>query len=150
MLFYYFNGRSAARTCRHFGITRQTSIAGWFDRTTVEQAHRLFRIYRANLTQSKRSNCGIRWAKSQRMSKERPVNVVHMVNVENGNGRGVPGRYNYYPGSGSWSERGNFTRQYCKTHSPCNISHTCSKGQRGRFASYGSAWVPCGIYAVAY
>ena len=24
MLFYYFNGRSAARTCRHFGITRQT------------------------------------------------------------------------------------------------------------------------------
>ena len=24
MLFYYFNGRSAARTCRHFGISRQT------------------------------------------------------------------------------------------------------------------------------
>src|SRR4029077_18287809 len=24
MLFYFFNGRSAARTCRHFGISRQT------------------------------------------------------------------------------------------------------------------------------
>ena len=24
MLFYYFNGRNVARTCRHFGITRQT------------------------------------------------------------------------------------------------------------------------------
>ena len=24
MLFYYFNGRSVARTCRHFGISRQT------------------------------------------------------------------------------------------------------------------------------
>jgi transposase len=24
MLFYLFNGRNAARTCRHFGISRQT------------------------------------------------------------------------------------------------------------------------------
>jgi len=24
MLFYYFNGRNVARTCRHFGISRQT------------------------------------------------------------------------------------------------------------------------------
>jgi transposase-like protein len=24
MLFYFFNGRNAARTCRHFGISRQT------------------------------------------------------------------------------------------------------------------------------
>jgi transposase-like protein len=24
MLFYFFNGRNAARTCRHFGVSRQT------------------------------------------------------------------------------------------------------------------------------
>ncbi|HXY13201.1 MAG TPA: helix-turn-helix domain-containing protein [Terriglobales bacterium] len=42
MLFYYFNGRNAARTCRHFGISRQTFYR-WkrrFDRhdlTTLEE-----------------------------------------------------------------------------------------------------------------
>src|ERR1700740_1563596 len=46
MLFYFFNGRSAARTCRHFGISRQTFYR-WkrrFDRhdlTTLEgHSHR--------------------------------------------------------------------------------------------------------------
>jgi putative transposase len=46
MLFYFFNGRSAARTCRHFGISRQTFYR-WkrrFDRhdlTTLEEhSHR--------------------------------------------------------------------------------------------------------------
>ena len=46
MLFYYFNGRNGARTCRHFGISRQT-LYRWkrrFDRhdlTTLEEhAHR--------------------------------------------------------------------------------------------------------------
>ena len=34
MLFYSFNGRNAARTCRHFGISRQTFYRWWrrFDR----------------------------------------------------------------------------------------------------------------------
>jgi transposase InsO family protein len=46
MLFYYFNGRNAARTCRHFGISRQTFYR-WkrrFDRldlsTLEEHSHR--------------------------------------------------------------------------------------------------------------
>jgi transposase-like protein len=46
MLFYYFNGRNAARTCRHFGISRQTFYR-WkrrFDRhdltTLEERSHR--------------------------------------------------------------------------------------------------------------
>jgi putative transposase len=46
MLFYFFNGRSAARTCRHFGISRQTFYR-WkrrFDRhdlsTLEEHSHR--------------------------------------------------------------------------------------------------------------
>src|SRR6184192_3630157 len=46
MLFYYFNGRNAARTCRRFGISRQTFYR-WkrrFDRhdlTTLEgRSHR--------------------------------------------------------------------------------------------------------------
>ena len=32
MLFYFFNGRNALRTCRHFGISRQT-----FHRTHNEE-----------------------------------------------------------------------------------------------------------------
>ena len=34
MLFYFFNGRNAARTCRHFAISRQTFYRWWrrFDR----------------------------------------------------------------------------------------------------------------------
>lgn len=46
MLFYLFNGRNAARTCRHFGISRQTFYRWWrrFDRhdlTTLEaRSHR--------------------------------------------------------------------------------------------------------------
>ena len=50
MLFYYFNGRSAARTCRHFGISRQTFYR-WkrrfdrHDRTTLEErSHRPRRV----------------------------------------------------------------------------------------------------------
>ena len=46
MLFYFFNGRNARRTCRHFGISRQTFYR-WkrrFDRhdlTTLEgRSHR--------------------------------------------------------------------------------------------------------------
>lgn len=46
MLFYFFNGRNAARTCRHFGISRQTFYR-WkrrFDRhdlrTLEERSHR--------------------------------------------------------------------------------------------------------------
>lgn len=46
MLFYYFNGRNAARTCRHFGVSRQTFYR-WkrrFDRhdpaTLEERSHR--------------------------------------------------------------------------------------------------------------
>jgi putative transposase len=46
MLFYFFNGRNAQRTCRHFGISRQTFYR-WkrrFDRhdlTTLEEnSHR--------------------------------------------------------------------------------------------------------------
>ena len=46
MLFYYFNGRNAARTCRRFGISRQTFYR-WkrrFDRhdltTLEERSHR--------------------------------------------------------------------------------------------------------------
>lgn len=46
MLFYFFNGRSPVRTCRHFGISRQTFYR-WkrrFDRhdlTTLEEhSHR--------------------------------------------------------------------------------------------------------------
>jgi len=42
MLFYFFNGRNGVRTCRHFGISRQTFYR-WkrrFDRhdlTTLEE-----------------------------------------------------------------------------------------------------------------
>ena len=50
MLFYFFNGRSAARTCRHFGISRQTFYR-WkrrFDRhdlSTLEgRSHRPRRV----------------------------------------------------------------------------------------------------------
>jgi transposase len=46
MLFYLFNGRNAARTCRHFGVSRQTFYR-WlrrFDRndlsTLEERSHR--------------------------------------------------------------------------------------------------------------
>ena len=46
MLFYFFNGRSAARTCRHFGISRQTFYR-WkqrfdhYDLSTLEErSHR--------------------------------------------------------------------------------------------------------------
>jgi len=50
MLFYYFNGRNVARTCRHFGISRQTFYRWkWrFDRhdlTTLEEhSHRPRRV----------------------------------------------------------------------------------------------------------
>src|SRR5579859_6520598 len=46
MLFYRCNGRNAARTCRHFGISRQTFYRWWrrFDRhdlsTLEERSHR--------------------------------------------------------------------------------------------------------------
>jgi putative transposase len=46
MLFYLFSGRNAARTCRHFGISRQTFYRWWrrFDRhdltTLEERSHR--------------------------------------------------------------------------------------------------------------
>jgi transposase InsO family protein len=46
MLFYFFNGRNAALTCRHFGISRQTFYRWWrrFDRhdlaTLEERSHR--------------------------------------------------------------------------------------------------------------
>jgi transposase InsO family protein len=50
MLFYFFNGRNAARTCRHFGISRQTFYR-WkrrFDRhdlgTLQERSHRPRRV----------------------------------------------------------------------------------------------------------
>src|SRR5271170_8281736 len=50
MLFYLFNGRNAARTCRHFGISRQTFYR-WkrrFDRhdlsTLEERSHRPRRV----------------------------------------------------------------------------------------------------------
>jgi transposase-like protein len=48
MLFYYFNGRNAARTCRHFGISRQTFYR-WkrrFDRhdLTTLRSHRPRRV----------------------------------------------------------------------------------------------------------
>src|SRR5260370_16720840 len=53
MLFYLFNGRNAARTCRHFGISRQTFYR-WrrrFDRhdlTTLEgRSHRPRRVVRS-------------------------------------------------------------------------------------------------------
>jgi len=50
MLFYLFNGRNAARTCRHFGISRQTFYRWWrrFDRhdltTLEERSHRPHKI----------------------------------------------------------------------------------------------------------
>jgi putative transposase len=50
MLFYLFNGRNAARTCRHFGISRQTFYRWWrrFDRhdlSTLEgRSHRPRRV----------------------------------------------------------------------------------------------------------
>jgi len=45
MLFYFFNGRNAVRTCRHFGISRQTFYRRRrrFDRhdlTTLEEHSR--------------------------------------------------------------------------------------------------------------
>jgi transposase InsO family protein len=50
MLFYHFNGRNAARTCRHFGISRQTFYR-WkrrFDRheltTLEERSHRPLKV----------------------------------------------------------------------------------------------------------
>src|SRR5258706_10560529 len=50
MLFYFFNGRNALRTCRHFGISRQTFYR-WkrrFDRhdltTLEERSHRPRRV----------------------------------------------------------------------------------------------------------
>jgi transposase len=50
MLFYYFNGRNARRTCRHFGISRQTFYR-WkrrFDRheltTLEERSHRPHKV----------------------------------------------------------------------------------------------------------
>ena len=56
MLFYFFNGRSAARTCRHFGISRQTFYR-WkrrFDRhdltTLEERSHRPKRVRRPTWT----------------------------------------------------------------------------------------------------
>src|SRR5260370_760757 len=56
MLFYLFNGRNAARTCRHFGISRQTFYR-WlrrFDRhdlTTLEgRSHRPRNIRRPTWT----------------------------------------------------------------------------------------------------
>src|SRR5271166_537704 len=52
MLFYFFNGRNGARTCRHFGISRQTFYR-WkrrFDRhdlTTLEEhSHRARKVRR--------------------------------------------------------------------------------------------------------
>ena len=54
-------------TTLHF-TNRTRTNAGyvlWFDRKTVEQVHRLFHIYRANLTQSKRSNCELCTSASQ-------------------------------------------------------------------------------------
>lgn len=50
MLFYFFNGRNAARTCRHFAISRQTFYRWWrrFDRhdlsTLEERSHRPRRV----------------------------------------------------------------------------------------------------------
>ena len=50
MLFYLFNGRNVARTCRHFGISRQTFYRWWrrFDRhdlrTLEERSHRPHQI----------------------------------------------------------------------------------------------------------
>jgi hypothetical protein len=29
MLFYFYNGRNALRTCRHLGISQQTFSDGW-------------------------------------------------------------------------------------------------------------------------
>jgi transposase InsO family protein len=56
MLFYFFNGRNAARTCRHFGISRQTFYR-WkrrFDRhdlrTLEERSHRPRKIRRPTWT----------------------------------------------------------------------------------------------------
>ena len=56
MLFYYFNGRNARRTCRHFGISRQTFYR-WkrrFDRhdlTTLEgRSHRPHRVRKPTWT----------------------------------------------------------------------------------------------------
>jgi putative transposase len=53
MLFYYFNGRNAARTCRHFSISRQTFYR-WqrrFDRhdlaTLEERSHRPHHVRRS-------------------------------------------------------------------------------------------------------
>src|SRR5579863_5256387 len=52
MLFYYFNGRNVQRTCRHFGISRQTFYR-WkrrFDRhdltTLEERSHRPRKVRR--------------------------------------------------------------------------------------------------------
>src|SRR5712692_2229268 len=56
MLFYFFNGRNAQRTCRHFGISRQTFYR-WkrrFDRhdltTLEERSHRPRNIRRPTWT----------------------------------------------------------------------------------------------------
>ena len=56
MLFYSFNGRSATRTCRHFGISRQTFYR-WKRRfhkhdlsTLEERAHRPRRVRRPTWT----------------------------------------------------------------------------------------------------
>src|SRR5258706_13626209 len=53
MLFYYFNGRNGRRTCRHFGISRQTFYR-WkrrFDRhdlsTLEERSHRPRQVRRS-------------------------------------------------------------------------------------------------------
>jgi len=56
MLFYSFNGRNVARTCRHFGISRQTFYRwkGRFDRhdlTTLEEhSHRPHKVRRPTWT----------------------------------------------------------------------------------------------------
>jgi transposase-like protein len=50
MLFYLFNGRHAARTCRHFGTSRQTFYRwkrrfGRHDLTTLEErSHQLRKV----------------------------------------------------------------------------------------------------------
>jgi putative transposase len=56
MLFYYFNGRSAVRTCRHFGISRQTFYR-WKRRfhkhdlsTLEERSHRPQQVRRPTWT----------------------------------------------------------------------------------------------------
>src|SRR5271166_3418566 len=56
MLFYLFNGRNARRTCRHFGISRQTFYC-WkrrFDRhdltTLEERSHRPHQVRKPTWT----------------------------------------------------------------------------------------------------